>query len=101
MDPSCTTPPCEPHPGAEFCIRSIAISKSGGGQQCCYKSGTLLLGPPGGGTVDTCHYSKKECHYNADVLPWEKCCKNKSIESCKKYYEKRPSDDGTNYKPPN
>jgi hypothetical protein len=99
-DSACTSPPCNFHPGADFCIRSRAPSPSGGGQQCCYKGNNILLGPPGGGTVDKCHYKKYYiplCHFVKDVVPWAKCCYNKTLELCHLYYEKRPSDPGTNY----
>ncbi|CAG2164757.1 unnamed protein product [Oppiella nova] len=103
IDPGCTSAPCEFHPGADFCIRSRTPSPSGGGQQCCYLGDKILLGPRGGGTVDKSHHKNgflKIDHFNADVLPWIKCCKDKSDQLCHRYYEKRPSDPGTNYEPP-
>jgi hypothetical protein len=101
-DRACTSPPCYFHPGADFCIRSRTPSLSGGGQQCCYIGENILLGPPGGGTVDNCHYTKwlQLCHFVEDVVPWAMCCFNTPMELCHLYYEKRPSDPGTNYIPP-
>ena len=41
------------HPGAETCYRSTMATQMGAGQQCCYsQDGTLIVGPPGGGTAD-------------------------------------------------
>ncbi len=98
-DSSCPSPPCVFHPHADFCIRSRTPSPSGRGQQCCYKGENILLGPPGGGTVDNCHYTKwlNLCHFVEDVVPWVMCCLDMPLELCHLYYEKRPSDPGTNY----
>lgn len=97
IDPSCPKAPCLFHPGADFCVRSIQVSPTGGGQQCCYLGDKLLMGAPGGGTPDKCHSSQVLCHFYIDVLPWVLCCKNNDITNCNKYYEKRPSDNGLSY----
>jgi hypothetical protein len=100
-DRACTSPPCFFHPGADFCTRSRTPSLSGGGQQCCYKGNNILLGPPGGGTVDKSHSNNILDHFVKDVIPWFMCCKGLlPLELCHLYYEKRPSDSGTNYIPP-
>ncbi|XP_021965748.1 protein mesh [Folsomia candida] len=92
------------HPGAEASFRERnPIGQSG--QQCIYKGGQILIGPPGGGTADL--YSPNGIlgilgHQWHDVRPWFYCCKwsaNRE-ESCRKYYAKRPSDAGTTYVPP-
>jgi hypothetical protein len=103
IDPECKSPPCIFHEEADFCIRSRNPSPSGGGQQCCYKGDNILLGPPGGGTVDKSHYKNGVLsfdHFVDDVLPWSLCCKDKPLDLCYRYYEKRPSDPGTGYVPP-
>lgn len=75
-------------------------SPSGGGQQCCYSTkGSLIVGPPWGGTMN---FASPEMnlwnHFKEDVLPWFACCKN-SIFHCDKYYQRRPSDNGKRYRP--
>lgn len=73
------------------------------GQQCCYDSdGTLLVGPPAGGTVDLVspelEISRLE-HFIDDVIPAIACCTG-LFSNCDVYYEKRPSDDGSRFNPP-
>lgn len=75
-------------------------SPSGGGQQCCYSTkGSLIVGPPWGGTMN---FASPEMnlwnHFKEDVLPWFACCKT-SIFHCGKYYQRRPSDNGKRYRP--
>ncbi|PIK57233.1 hypothetical protein BSL78_05870 [Apostichopus japonicus] len=87
------------HPGASSCYRS---GSGGSGQQCCYGSdGNILVGPPGGGTVDA--YAPGGIggtlkHFWFDVLPFIACCKLTS--QCETYYKFRPSDDCSDYQPP-
>ncbi|XP_038044294.1 sushi domain-containing protein 2-like [Patiria miniata] len=88
------------HPGADNCYRSVNSLPTGAGQQCCYgKDGNILVGPPGGGTVDRYspgdHFWK---HQWFDVLPW--LCLCKLSNNCKEYYKYRPSDDCSDYDPP-
>ena len=74
-------------------------SASGAGQQCCYDGNSLMVGPPGGGSLDVVSPEKSFWgHIGGDVLPWYACCK--FTEECGKYYERRPSDDGSRYVPP-
>jgi len=77
------------------------------GQQCCYdKNGNLLTGQPSGGTVDRFApntFTGKLRHLRHDVLPYIYCCKGEFKDyTCVKYYEKRPSDNGSrfNLQPP-
>jgi hypothetical protein len=88
------------HSGAKGYYRSIS-SALGAGQQCCYdKNNRLLVGPPGGGTLDVAHSDvSKRDHFETDVLPYFYCC-NPFTKACDKYYEKRPSDDGSGWSPP-
>ena len=77
----------------------FSISVSGAGQQCCYNDNSLIVGPPGGGTLDVESPEKSLWgHMGRDVLPWYACCSYS--ENCGKYYKTRPSDDGSRYVPP-
>ena len=100
-DPSCN--PNNPklcklfHNGAKGCYRSIS-SFNGAGQQCCYSANNrLLVGPPGGGTLDVGHPDNPLNHYIKDVYPYFICCYYSN--NCELYYEKRPSDDGSRWTP--
>ncbi|XP_071804821.1 sushi domain-containing protein 2-like [Asterias amurensis] len=88
------------HPGAKNCFRSTTSSSTGSGQQCCYgNNGDILVGSPGGGTAD--RFAPGDhfwLHQWYDVLPWLGCCK--LSDNCKAYYDKRPSDDCSDYVPP-
>jgi hypothetical protein len=87
------------HKGAKVCYRSIATFTLGSytaRQQCCYDNNNrLLVGPPGGGTLDMGHAFLM--HILLDVVPYFKCCIFSN--NCDKYYEKRPSE-GTRWRPP-
>ena len=70
------------------------------GMQCCYNlDGNLVLGQPGGGSVDkvspTIDYNM---HTMDDLLPYSFCCRGG--RRCDIYYEKRPSAVGTVYELP-
>ena len=83
------------HRGAKTCYRSIA-NFNGAGQQCCYSENyELLVGLPGGGTLDLAHSDNGVKHFTIDVYPFFLCCK--LSDNCKLYYEKRPSDDGSRW----
>ena len=85
--------------GSTSCFRSRSPSASGAGQQCCYNGDSLIVGPPGGGTLDVVSPEKSFWgHMGRDVLPWFACCK--LTNNCGRYYERRPSDRGLRYKPP-
>ncbi|KAJ8037429.1 Sushi domain-containing protein 2 [Holothuria leucospilota] len=89
------------HEGASSCYRSVGGSGTSG-QQCCYRSdGNILVGPPGGGTVDAVapgDFCGTFLHFLFDVIPWFWFCKVR--DECDVYYEHRPSDDCSNYVPP-
>ena len=69
--------------------------RSGPGQQCCYNStGHIIVGPPGGGTVDfiaPTDFLNFTKHIGVDVLPFLLCCKAGFLNNCARYYEFRPS----------
>ena len=79
----------------------IYSSTDGSGQQCCYDElGNLVVGAPGGGSVDQVSEDVSESqHFTVDVLPFVLCCKTQ-FPDCAKYYERRPSDDGSRFNPP-
>lgn len=86
----------------------ITFHSIGAGNQCCYRSdGTLIVGPPSGGSVDKVaptgnglkYLSNVFAHFREDVLPYIYCCKGGKPD-CSKYYERRPSDDGSSFNPP-
>ena len=70
------------------------------GQECCYDaSGNLLAGSPNGGSAN--HYAPVDfvtyhMHIQHDLIPNSFCCPR----NCMMYYDSRPSDDGSNYRPP-
>lgn len=79
----------------------------GSGQQCCYDNkGYLVVGQPGGGTVDRYApntFTRRLKHLRHDVLPYIFCCHGDFKEyTCDKYYKERPSNDGSqfNLQPP-
>ena len=77
-------------------------SENGGsGQQCCYnQNGSIVTGPPGGGTVDLVAPVDGEStkrHFEKDELPYFYCCWG-IFPNCDAYYQKRPSDDGSRYR---
>ena len=86
----------------------MCSENQGTGNQCCYdKDGTLIVGPPSGGSVDKTaptgtgiNYLKNFLlHQAQDVIPYIFCCKG-FFKSCQTYYDRRPSDDGSSYNPP-
>ncbi|CAF1023884.1 unnamed protein product, partial [Brachionus calyciflorus] len=90
------------HPGANVCYRSqssFTFDSNTVGQQCCYdRLNNLIVGAPGGGTLDMAHSDNRIEHFLKDVLPFLFCCK--LSDNCESYYEKRPSDDGRRWRPP-
>ena len=59
-----------------------------------------MVGAPGGGSVDQVSEDVSESqHFMLDVLPFILCCKTE-FPDCAKYYERRPSDDGSRFSPP-
>lgn len=94
------------HPGGSYIVRQKVASDSGAGSQCVYDdSGTIMVGPPGGGTLDRYSPNKYPVkHVLHDVLPYVICCKLSGFlndMNCKhNYYRRRPSDGGSNYPRP-
>lgn len=85
---------CAFHPGSKACYRSQPPLNNRD-QQCCYTADArLLVGPPGGGTLDM---SAGFSHVFVDVLPYLLCCRYSN--HCDLYYQKRPSDNGSRWKP--
>ena len=76
------------------CLIVCSSTTSGSGQQCCYgDNGLLLVGPPGGGTVDLVSPDVSlSGHFVSDVVPYLLCCKAGIFSDCNRYYEHRPSD---------
>ena len=72
----------------------------GPGQQCCFdSSGDIIVGPPGGGTADLVaptNWKTNLTHLRDDVVPYFLCCKGR-FRDCSRYYDKRPSDDCSDY----
>lgn len=91
------------NPGADKGYRQRNPSASGAGQRCVYKNGKLLVGPPSGGNVRSVSPNGPKgmtAHFVADLLPWYMCCALiKNQTACALYYERRPSDDGSQYNP--
>ncbi|RNA26539.1 sushi domain-containing 2-like [Brachionus plicatilis] len=85
------------HPKAQTCYRSFETWFSTGTvyQKCCYDSqGSLLVGPPGGGTLIYNSYNSLNSEL-AIYAPYLRCCV--LSDNCDLYYEKRPSDDSTRW----
>ena len=78
----------------------MCICSGSPGQECCYNAqGNLVVGSPGGGSVNRfapVDYTSFLRHIEEDLIPYLYCCP----ESCIQYFTCRPSDDGTNYEPP-
>ena len=84
------------HPGAKGCYRSTN-NADGHASQCCYNDrNELIIGPPGGGTLDWVDSDTDLTnHFISDVLPYFICCRFSNL--CDLYYEKRPSIDSRNF----
>ena len=81
-------------------IISLSSLTEGSSQQCCYDtSGNLVVGSPNGGTVQSISEETSfSQHFVSDTLQFILCCKT-GFPQCSKYYEKRPSDDGSEFNP--
>nr|XP_058948028.1 protein mesh-like [Pocillopora verrucosa] len=90
------------HKGAFQCFLMVNPSATGSGQQCCFnKFGNLMVGQPDAGSLDRVHPNAGLpviSHFFHDKVPYEDCCRNS--KNCEKYFEKRPSDDGSRYQAP-
>eukprot|EP00039_Didymoeca_costata_P001063 m.49337 g.49337 ORF g.49337 m.49337 type:complete len:1181 (+) comp10612_c0_seq1:164-3706(+) len=103
------------HAGARWCVKSWGWQRVGrrwqwqtATQQCCYgQQGTLLVGAPSGGTAQQTPTWRwwgtpiVTRVYN-DIIPWGVCCSVGGFneERCNKYYDIRPSDDGSRWRRP-
>lgn len=59
------------------------------------------MGKPDAGSLDRVHPNAGVpviSHFFHDIVPYEDCCK--LTDNCDKYFEKRPSDDGSQYQAP-
>ncbi len=83
-------------------------ANGGSGNECCYNAnGNLIVGMPYGGTInkvdphgtDLGFWDTIQSHFLEDILPYLFCCKGVK-QKCDAYYERRPSDDGSRYRPP-
>lgn len=81
------------HPGANVCYRSVNKPGHDVAVQCCYgDNGLLLIGPPGGGTLDFQDATKSiSGHFWADVAPGVTCNLCGATDNSHLYYKKRPS----------
>lgn len=90
------------HKGAFQCFLMVNPSATGSGQQCCFnRLGNLMMGQPDAGSLDRVHPNAGLpviSHFFHDKVPYEDCCRNS--KNCEKYFEKRPSDDGSKYQAP-
>lgn len=84
-----------------YFLFSVDSLTGGSGQQCCYDNvGNLLIGAPGGGSVDFVSQDVNPTqHHVVDIEAQILCCKG-AFPDCNKYYERRPSDDGSRFNPP-
>lgn len=83
-----------------FIHEFLCRDTDGRGLHCCYgKNGFLITGPPSGGTVDLwAEEIDLAKHYRSDIEPFMLCCKG-DFPNCALYYERRPSDDGSEFNP--
>ncbi|XP_015769331.1 PREDICTED: mucin-like protein [Acropora digitifera] len=97
--------PLFPYTDCFYTIRSV----SGRGRRCCYykddqRTGALIFNSqPKAGTIDNYHRLRfPEKHQKYDVEGFAYCCltSKRRVESCEKYYEKRPSEGCEAYIPP-
>ncbi|XP_020611647.1 protein mesh-like isoform X3 [Orbicella faveolata] len=89
------------HEGAVHCFKMVNPSAMGAGQQCCYNNfGNLMMGKHAG-SLDRVHPNAGVpviSHFFHDIVPYQDCCR--MTNNCEKYFEKRPSDDGSQYQAP-
>ena len=100
----CLSCPKTLHEPTDIIFPVFVTSNTGAGQQCCYTGIGNLLGPPNGGSLDRFHIEEGIpvfSHFFHDILPYLDCCVlSENFGICEKYFEKRPSDDGSRYAPP-
>ncbi len=70
------------------------------GQQCCYRiDGSLAIGEPASGSVDSVSpivdYNR---HISDDIVPYVTCCQAPNgTSNCNNYFERRPSGTDVGY----
>ena len=81
---------------------TVFLSNMGADQQCCYNSfGNLMLGKPNAGSLNRIHPNAGVpviSNFFHDKVPYQDCCK--LTNNCEKYFDRRPSDDGSSYQAP-
>ena len=81
-------------------LLATLCSGANGLAHCCYDpSGNLKIGPPSGGHLHI-EQEREFDRLRRDVIPYIYCCKDRQFDNCEKYYERRPSDDGSDFDPP-
>ena len=90
-----------------ICFAAIFPGRFGEQTKCCYaqtlfffglSGGSLLLGPPLGGTAHRYHpWINGLEHWRSDIVPFQHCCVDSSL--CHLYFERRPSIDCSNFLP--
>ena len=92
-------------------VLSYHIFRNAGGtsNECCYDDNDILIfGSPTGGSVKKVsivgstglnYFTDLINHQFEDVLPFIHCCKG-TLPNCRAYYDRRPSDNGNAYVPP-
>lgn len=88
-------------------LSHIFRNDGGSSNECCYDSKGLITGTFGGsvkkasivGSTGLKYLTDLINHQFEDVLPFIYCCKG-SLPVCSAYYERRPTDDGKGYNPP-
>ena len=88
------------YPQAKICYKSMLNINNGIEQQCCYSSnGSLLVGPPSGGSLHIPHRETDILSYfNENIKPYFWCCIHS--QNCNLYHERRPSDNGSRWQEP-
>lgn len=91
-------------PNAAWSFRSrVPQENNSYSQQCTYNAaGRLIVGPIDGGNARFAHPLIDPInHWKSDVVPFCDCCLELRLDRCVLYYQKRPSDPGVGYRPPN
>ncbi|XP_041485881.1 sushi domain-containing protein 2-like isoform X2 [Lytechinus variegatus] len=107
---------CISKPGAIHCVRADMPSAMGGGQECCYDHGGMIINvfnSLGGGYSHRYHHGGVApyeepgkvpylSHYLADILPWRYCCASGVLHdpACFLYGLLRRSQTCNGYQPP-
>ena len=80
-------------------LNYICTCSGSPGQECCYNAeDNLVVGSQSGGSVNRfapVDFDSFYQHIQHDIIPYVHCCPR----ACREYYIRRPSDDGTRYRP--